>query len=363
MKYYDMNWYKTSQQAQIAPTTPVKPDLVTTPSEIEDAKGFTEHLVIYRFKNGWTVQKVEKDEELEGNFISTNSYADDNKFEHIYSLRNEYNVPRADFVATLSKKDPGYFGIREVKYKYISEQKFDNQKHCDGLLKEFFDYLKNLGMKPKWIEEPDYLQHETIKIENLGEFLVDDMGLSLAGVVAGEYSGDSDSYSKALEEAYNESFGGSYYYKNKANELIDSIFNLAEAREEAGLLEGAVQSFEKWAFDAYVEVDWGDALPERPEEPTKEEFTRTYKETPGQQEFKTKGFEKTKKPYFDKKAYEEAVKEYERLNKEYEEKETELQDYFEPYQFGNMAYKKLQELKAKLPPSKTQKTKSKKSKK
>jgi len=348
-----MNWYKTSQQTPPVTTTPEKPDLVTAPDEIDAAKEFTEHYVIFRFNNGWTVQKVEKDIDVESNLLKVDAYPSNTGDEHLYSLRNEHNVPRANFIAQVSKKEPSYLGISEVNYEYVPNQKIDNEKYSNGLLKQFFDYLKTIGMKPKWINETS--NTDSVGIRELKNYIVDGMGIP--EFVYGKDSerhnfqigGSSDSYYKALELAYSEAWGGSYYYSNVANGLIDDIFSFAEAREEVGLLENAVQKFEEWAFDMWCEADWGDSLPERPEEPTKEEFNREYKETPGQKEFKTKDFNKTKNTYFDEKAYNEAVKEYERLEKEYEEKEAELQESFEPYEFGNAAYKKLQNLKTKHP--------------
>ena len=352
-----MNWYKTSQ-TQPAIQKPEKPNLVTTPSEIEAVKDFTERQVLFRFKNGWTVQKVKIDSEVEEDFIKVNSFLDK---QDLYSLRNEHNVPRANFVAALSSKDPAYFGIYEVNYKYISEQKFDNETNCHQYLKQFFDFLKSLGMKPKWLEEPEYLQQEKVTISDLKEHIVDEMGIA---PVVRNYGGDSDSYFEALKKAFEEAWGNSsYYYSNTANGLIDDIFAFAEAREEIGFLDDAVQKIEDWACQSFSEVDWGEQLPERPDEPTKDEFTREYKETPGQKEFKNKQFEKTKNVFFDEKAYNEAVKEYNRLEKECEEKENELKEYFEPMQFGNTAYKKLQALKARSVPVKSTKNKTKKSKK
>jgi hypothetical protein len=359
-----MNWYKTSQQKKTDPVIPTKPDLATAPDEIDAAKEFTEHYVIFRFNNGWTIQKVEKDYDIESNLLKIDTYADEKHGEHVYSLRNEYNCPRANFVIQMSTKDPSFFGILEVNYDYVPEQKLDNEKYCNVLLKEFFDYLKTLGLKPKWINDrPDIGK---IEIKDLKDHIVDEMGVP--PLVYGEddkrqsfkIGGDSDSYYEALRQAFSEAWGGSQYYSGVASNLIDDIFSFADVREETGLLDRAVEKIQEWADERYLETDWGDALPERPDEPTKEEFIVEYKETPSQTEFKNIEFDKTKKPYFDEKSYNEAVEEYNIAEKEYEEKEAELQEYFEPYQFANMAYKELETLKAKLPSKPISKVKQKK---
>lgn len=354
-----MNWYKESQQNQQV-VHGEQPDFLTTQSEITCAEEFTDHLVLFRFNNGWTIQKVEKDVELENSFIPISSSIHDKQTEHIYSLRNEHNVPRANFFVETSKKDPSYFGISEVNYRYVPNQKISNEKYYQGLLKQFFDYLKSFGIKPKWIAET---YTEKVDIRELKDFIVDPMGIP--EMVWGKNSkgksyqigGGSDSYYEALMAAYGESCNGSYYSSSTARDLIDNIFSFAEAREEVEFLDNAVEMFEEKAFDWWCETDWGDMFPERPDEPTKEEFTREYKENLGQPEFKTKDFDKSKNTFFDEKAYNEAVEEYEKLNKEYEKKEAELQEDFEPYQFGNYAYKELQALKARLLLQKSQKNK------
>jgi hypothetical protein len=359
-----MNWYKISQQNKTDPAVPPKPDLVTSPDEIDAAKEFTEHYVIFRFNNGWTIQKVEKDYDIESNLLKIDTYADEKHGEHVYSLRNEYNFPRANFVVQMSTKDPSFFGILEVNYDYVPEQNLDNEKYCNTLLKEFFDYLKTLGLKPKWINDRQDIGK--IEIKDLKDYIVDEMGVP--PLVYGEddkrqsfkIGGDSDSYYEALRQAFSEAWGGQYYYSGKASELIDDIFSFANVREEIGLLDSAVQSLEEWAFDSWATSDWGESLPQIPEEPSKEDFTMEYKKSPNQQEFENEDFEKSKNVFFNEEAYNKAVKEYNDAKEERDKQEIELQEDFEPYQFGNMAYKKLQSLKEKLQPKQATKTKKKK---
>ena len=363
---------------------PAIPDLSTSPDEIKIASDFTEHLVIFRFNNGWTIQKVEKDIDLESDFIKIDARPEAKYDEHLYSLRNEHNVPRANFVASVSEKEPTFFGIREVNYQFVKDQKANNEAYSNALLKEFFDYLKSIGIKPRWTEEmPD---SDSVGIRDLKLYIVDDMGIppfvrgrkdATRDVMENgkkvrkehykesfQFGADSDSYYELLKQAYFEAVDGSYYsYSTRvANELIDDIFAFATAREQIPLLDKAVEHIGDWASDEWMEADWGSETPTEPDEPDKEDFISEYVETPGQKEFKNKDFDKTKNKVFDEKGYKEAVEEYKQLYKEYEEKQTALEEYFEPYQFSNSAYTKLQALKPKLP-APPQKAKSKPTKK
>src|ERR1035437_1370137 len=132
-----MNWYKTSQRDKSVSS---KPYFHTTPEEIEVAKMFKEAIVIFRFKNGWTIQRVEKDFDagIENNCIPTNYSPRDKKIQkHLYSLRNEYNVPRANFIGKTSKEDPVFFGITDFNYVTVSSQKTNNETFSSSLLKHF----------------------------------------------------------------------------------------------------------------------------------------------------------------------------------------------------------------------------------
>jgi hypothetical protein len=230
-----MNWYKTSQQKRITS----KPDFHTTPEEIEVAKNFAESLVLFRFKNGWTIQRVENnlDAGIENNCIPINYSPNDKKSQkYLYSLRNEYNVPRANFMGQTDKKDPAFFGILEVNYQIASDQKTDNKTYSNLLLKQFFDYLQSLGMKPKWIEEDSkYLQNRIENYEKYGKDLIGNLARDITdqmnvAPVMRNYGGNSASYAEALKDAY-------------ANDKpVEDIYAYAVVRKEDHLLENALQN-------------------------------------------------------------------------------------------------------------------------
>jgi FMN-dependent NADH-azoreductase len=82
-------------------------------------------------------------------------------------------------------------------------------------------------------------------------------------------------------------------------------------------------------------------LPPVPEYPTKEMFTKKYEPTPGQKEFQTKDFQKSKVPYFDEVAYNKAMEEYQNAENERSELENELRDESASWKFLNECYRKL----------------------
>lgn len=339
-----MDWYKISQNTRYNSLVQLG-SIAPNSDEREVGKNFTESLVLFRFKNGWTIQRVEKDYDamLENHYIPANYSTNDKKIhKYFYSLRNEHNVPRANFIGLTPKSDPSFFGILEINYHSVFGNNTGNIYSVNHLLKEFFDYLRQVGMKPQWMEdEYDLLNridryNASIKMDrelhrestSVVEKLAEDIKErnKIAPIIR-NYGGNSDSYGKALQDAY-------------TNETpIEDIYAYAVARKEEHLLESALQNLSEWADNEFYHSDEYKKniplLPPVPKYPTKEMFTKKHKATPGQQEIKTKV------SYFDEQAYKDAMYEYTKAENELQELENELRNESKAWKFLNECYRKL----------------------
>jgi hypothetical protein len=285
--------------------------------------------VVHQFDDGWHVVELSDegqaaDERIVGEHLSGGGNVR-------FSIRDPNGVPFALIEADTFANDPSDFGVYEVKLPYWGDagQVNDGEKYIKG----WFDHLRMTGRKPKWVND-DFSNGEKDIAKHLPDAF--DLSYGAAPLLRG-IGGDEEGYLKAIEDAYSESFGGSYYYSNAAAKHIDNLVEYAYQRGEEKLLEQAEDSFFEKA-SGWFEDHMMESKMEHPY-PDEDDFRTMVKPDaiPGQKEFKGKAFKGKPVEKFDQEGYDKAMKAH-------DEERGQMEEYFEPYQFLKYLRQEIQRL-------------------
>lgn len=259
----------------------------------------------------------------------------------LFSLRNTNNIPHATIEMYQSVQNPFLLIVKEVYGKVFKETPKSSKTHLfSNEIEVFFDYLRSLGYIFSTSEgtDADY-GSSSIELTDLNDMDCDDQfGIPYGFASIG---GDSETYYRNLEKAYQEGWGGSTFYERRSRGLVDNLVNYAAERHELEELTEAVQKIEEWAQEAFFESEMQfDYTNPLPEEPNEKDFIIPPDIHPNQPEFSNMP---EAKPKFDKEAYGRAVTEYDAALKLHDEERENYETYFEPYMFGNYAYREVQD--------------------
>ena len=358
----------------------------------EAIRNYKTHDIVYKFKDGWEIVKLSYDDidpenDLMGSADDTpigamdesqysqhqfigDSYISGDKVETkmkegeyiIYSLRDPDNYPHAtiemrgfnknNYLEVLQIFAAGSDGLKKVTEKYWTEYRHPEE----AKVSEFLEWLKTQGYKFLPVGDSS---GSTINIASLAETsLKNDYGIPLS---FWEIGGDEDNYYKNLVEAYQEGISGAYWYHSKPEKTVDALIQYAINNDELNLLQQAVEGYsiktknkegkeytqykglQEWANEAWFEyemyTDFENPRPEEEDYPDKEDFMLPPDIPEGQKEFQ--GMPEAQ-PRFDEEAYNEAIKEWNEVEKEYEAELSMHQENFEPFEFEKYVYNELQ---------------------
>lgn len=190
----------------------------------------------------------EIEKEITGIRMNTTNYA--------ISIRDPNGVPQATI--ELSAESPA---ARIEVYDVATTNA------AKPYVKELVKKLASEGTKMWWEGDAEPMS----SIRDIKELAYDEYGFvpSLRLPRIGTIS-DVDSYKEAIELAYQESWGGSYFYDSEANKIVDALADYAEQRGELNLLEGAREQFADWAMEQWPDTEYelikSGSLPKRPDE-------------------------------------------------------------------------------------------------
>ena len=332
-------------------------------NEKKIAVNYTTDKVVYKYKDGWKMVLIDNDEDadVEAKIMIWDDYPINVEKEKkgglfhltrvVYSLRNASNVPHASINVTVVDKSKQIeinkvVGREEEKSEKEYPVEREPQSQYKVKIKEWIDSMKSQGWKFTNAEEEEEQNRNRSKTEFIDKDVVtmDDYGLALRVYGVG---GDADTYLKNLQAIEQDAWSGSQFSSGHAENHIDMIVDYAAGIEELDMLESAVQGYKEEASERFLQSE-DDITYEHPK-PDEENFMVYPDEKPGREEFKDKAYKG--KPVFNQEAFSQA-------EKAYEEERAKYKEYFEPFQFGNYAYKAVEAAKAKLAPKpKAKKTK------
>lgn len=363
-------------------------------------KQYKTNNVVYKWKDGWKIvelpessyssrtdpQKHIYDIEIERELMQTNekdeydkpiyeAFYDNRGFlennerpregaaQIIYSLRDPDNIPKATIEIRYNKKSPRRLYLHQV---FTNEEKIENPDSWQteylhprkNYIENFFDYLKSKG----YLFMPvDSQGSDDVKADKLEETVTEDqfgVPYEVWGV-----GGSNSNYFDSLKEAYYSGGDSSCWNKSKAFSVADHLIDYAEKRGELDILGGALEGysvekkdikgkttvihegFKNLAWNWWIET--GENMrfkhPNPKDEPDEKDFIIEPQTKTEQPELKNMP---KPKEIIDKKAYQQALKEYKEALELYERERDEAERQFEPYQFQNYVYEKIQEAKA-----------------
>ena len=259
---------------------------------LELARDLPKQDIVKRFHDGWTVVRVKDGPEREAE-ESITDFRSDRDTSVLFSVHDHNNVPMAIIEVDVMHGDPRYFGVVEAS---------ESLGASDSHFKAFMTDLKSTGVNPVWIEDDSY--HPTLK--DVEEAINDPLGI--APYVSG-FGGSVDAYEEAFEKAYSDSWASSYYYRSQAKGWIDTLGSYALDRGEEKMFDAAIDKFSDYANDLWSQSDY-DMLKTydivRPEEEDEEFQDKNGK-------FQQKKFDKAMVVFY--------------------EKEQEVMDNFEAFEF------------------------------
>ena len=355
-------------------------------AEEEQISSYKSNNVKYDLDNGWKIVELEPGDcevegDLMGHCVGTYSREVEEGKTQIFSLRDTQNNPHATIEMsiynnalqgfynnkeTTPKKEELRAQVRQIQGKG-NDEPIDEYKE---MIKQWFNKLKSDGIKFDPMEDQyGYNDYSGIKQIEDAASKEDDYGIpvSVSGV-----GGDEVTYYENLLEAYNEGWGGNWWYKSRSTNLVDNIIDYSIQKGELDTLEKAITGFsskvnnngktletynsiDDWANDLwfdneqYIETDT--PRPDEDDYPNKEDFMIQ----PDSSQMTLNGIP-SPVPVLDEEAYNEAVQEFKKQEESYNEEIRSYEQNFEAFEFRSYVDDAIKEAKQRVNPEEQRNT-------
>lgn len=313
--------------------------------------------IVYRFPDGWSIAKITLDDlEAEENVLENNisplSFSplsfrlpSDEDFinnSHFFSLRDPYNTAKAYMHFYINPTKPNTLfiidtmgNINEIN-EYYHNDDFKPIPEYQARIKKWMDtWRNNFNEILPEDEDNNQLNNElSFRVDNDMKSLPDINWHNYYGVPLNIYTlgGNQDNYLKAIQESENAGWGGSYFYKNTAYKIIATLVMYAQEHNELPIFEDAFEHYADEVYNRFNDYILDEMNMSYPQE---DDFMILPDKSHPELPIKEKDKSIQGEPIFDEESYNKAVKEY-------EEKERQLMEIFEPMQFSNYTREQLE---------------------
>ena len=294
--------------------------------------GYQTNETVCFFKDGWRIVEVtsedmENELDLFGNttYVKHNIYLLEHKKSRFFSLRDPSNQPHAliettYFLLPQEVQGEGQEGYGEPMYIKDMRDVEELEPEESEKIYEWFRLLSSKGVKVVKNDDDDV---DLEQVQSLIEKYEQN------GMVVDLNLGDYDDEIERITQASGNTGREGLIVSNAMNDF-EGLVAYAIHHEELDKLDSAVQNFEIKAqddfserFEQYVEPEMENRYPDE------DDYTERYIPSPAQPEFSGGEFENAKNLFFDKPAYDEAMRLYEverdNLERHYMDEDSMLQ--------------------------------------